>query len=76
MTWILSLLINVIMWPFIHFQARSLKKSKEWKDSEAKMKELNVKSEKLRMRFDQLIKQYKKDYVDNAKEFGKSKETN
>lgn len=76
MSWLLNLLINVIMGPFIHFQARSLKNSKEWKDTEAKMKELNDKSEKLRKRYDQLIKQYKKDYVDNAKEFGKSKETN
>ncbi len=72
----MSLLINVIMWPFIHFQARSLKNSKEWKDADAKVKELTARTIKLRKKSEQLLEQYEKDYVDNAKEFGKSKETN
>jgi hypothetical protein len=69
---ILDMLIDLVFVPYIHMQAKELKNSKEWKETEAKMKELNVKSEKLQKKIAQLRKQHEKEFGElNAKEFGK-----
>lgn len=72
---ILDMLIDLVFGPYIHMQAKELKNSKEWKETEVKLKELTAKSEKLRKKGEQLMKQYAKDYAINAKNIKSKKAT-
>ena len=70
---IIDMLVDLIFGPYIHIKGRDLKNSKEWKDTEAKIKELTAKSEKLRKKSEALLKQYEKDYIKTAKNIREKK---
>jgi hypothetical protein len=72
---ILDMLIDLVFGPYIHMQAQDLKKSKEWKDAEAKVKELTARAIKLRKKSEQLLKQYAKDYNIDTKNIKSKKAT-
>lgn len=63
---IIDMLVDLIFGPYLHIKGRELKNSKEWKDTEAQIKLLTAKSEKLRKKSQAYIKQLEKDLRQNA----------
>jgi hypothetical protein len=68
---LVKMLVDLILGPFIHIDARKLAKSKEYKDAMKKIKELEELQKKLEKRKDDLDAENEKLQKANMKKYGK-----
>jgi hypothetical protein len=54
----ISIIVDIILEPFLWLSARRLRKSDEWRDNQAKIKELTKKAEMLGAKADQAQEYY------------------